>query len=164
MYAESQMQNDVLKEALGHIPIKGIPKNGRIRFTDVVSTRWEIMMARFDLTDFEWSVIQPLLPNKPRGVPRVDDRRVLNGIFWRLRTGAPWADIPSRYGPHTTCVNRFNRWRKAGVWDRLLIAVSKAYNGDVQMIDSSTIRVHQHAANGKKNKPDPVAWAVHAVG
>ncbi len=73
-------------------------------------------MARFDLTDFEWSVIQPLLPNKPRGVPRVDDRRVLNGIFWRLRTGAPWADIPARYGPHTTCVNRFNRWRKAGVW------------------------------------------------
>jgi len=62
-------------------------------------------MARFDLTDFEWSVIQPLLPNKPRGVPRVDDRRVLNGIFWRLRTGAPWADIPERYGPHTTCVN-----------------------------------------------------------
>ena len=77
-------------------------------------------MARFDLTDFEWSVIQPLLPNKPRGVPRVDDRRVLNGIFWRLRTGAPWADIPERYGPHTTCVNRFNRWRRAGVWDRLL--------------------------------------------
>ena len=49
-------------------------------------------MARFDLTDFEWSVIQPLLPNKPRGVPRVDDRRVLKGIFWRLRTGAPWVD------------------------------------------------------------------------
>ena len=47
-------------------------------------------MARFDLTDFEWSVIQPLLRTKVRGVPRVDDRRVLNGIFWRLRTGAPW--------------------------------------------------------------------------
>ena len=72
------------------------------------------MMARFDLSDFEWSVIDPLLPTKVRGVPRVDDRRVLNGIFWRLRTGAPWADIPARYGPHTTCVNRFNRWRKAG--------------------------------------------------
>ena len=63
-----------------------------------VSTQ-EVEMARFDLTDFEWSVIQPLLPNKPRGVARVDDRRVLNGIFWRLRTGAPWADIPERYGP-----------------------------------------------------------------
>ncbi|WP_116394719.1 IS5 family transposase [Nitrobacter sp. Nb-311A] len=107
-------------------------------------------MARFDLTDFEWSVIQPLLPNKSRGVARVDDRRVLNGIFWRLRTGAPWADIPARYGPHTTCVNRFNRWRKAGVWDRILSAVSKAYDGDIQMIDSSSIRVHQHAANSKK--------------
>jgi putative transposase len=103
-------------------------------------------MARLDLTDFEWSVIAPLLPTKVRGVARVDDRRVLNGIFWRLRTGAPWADIPQRYGPHTTCVNRFNRWRKAGVWDRILTAVSKAYDGDIQMIDSSSIRVHQHAA------------------
>jgi transposase len=95
-------------------------------------------MARFDLTDFEWSVIQPLLPTKVRGVPRVDDRRVLNGIFWRLRTGAPWADIPARYGPPTTCVNRFNRWRKAGVWTRILEAVSVAYDGDIQIIDSSS--------------------------
>ncbi|HEX2146836.1 MAG TPA: IS5 family transposase [Pseudorhizobium sp.] len=107
-------------------------------------------MARFDLTDFEWSVIEPLLPTKVRGVKRVDDRRVLNGIFWRLRTGAPWADIPVRYGPHTTCVNRFNRWRRAGHWARILEAVSAAYEGDVQMIDSSSIRVHQHAANGQK--------------
>jgi transposase len=74
-------------------------------------------MSRYDLTDFEWSVIQPLLPNKPRGVPRVDDRRVLNGMFWVLRSGAPWADLPERYGPRTTVYNRFNRWRKAGVWD-----------------------------------------------
>ena len=110
----------------------------------------ESAMARFDLTDFEWSVIAPLLPQKSRGVKRVDDRRVLNGIFWRLRTGAPWADIPARYGPYTTCVNRFNRWRKAGIWAMLLDAVSKAYEGDVQMIDSSSIRVHQHAANGQK--------------
>ena len=73
----------------------------------------------------------------------------------RLRTGAPWADIPQRYGPHTTCVNCFNRWRKAGVWDRILAAVSKAYDGDIQMIDSSSIRVHQHAANGQKKRRDP---------
>src|ERR1700732_1667029 len=98
------------------------------------------------------------------GVARVDDRRVLTGIFWRLRTGAPWADIPERYGPHTTCVNRFNRWRKAGVWDRLLKAVSKAYDGDIQMIDSSSIRVHQHAANAKKKTPDPVAGVARAAG
>jgi len=58
-------------------------------------------MSRYDLTDFEWRVIKPLLPNKPRGVPRVDDRRVLNGIFWVLRSGAPWRDLPERYGPRT---------------------------------------------------------------
>ena len=104
-------------------------------------------MARFDLTDFEWSVIEPLLPNKSRGVKRVDDRWVLYGIFWRLHTGSPWADIPERYSPPTTCYNRFVRWRKAGVWDRILQAVSEAYDGDVQMIDSSCVRVHQHAAN-----------------
>jgi transposase len=67
-------------------------------------------MSRYDLTDFEWRVIEPLLPNKPRGVPRVDDRRVLNGIFWVLRSGAPWRDLPERYGPRTTCYNRFVRW------------------------------------------------------
>ena len=50
-------------------------------------------MSRYDLSDFEWRVIEPLLPNKPRGVPRVDDRRVLNGIFWVLRSGAPWRDL-----------------------------------------------------------------------
>jgi len=104
---------------------------------------------RYELSDFEWSIIQPLLPNKPRGVPRVDDRRVLNGIYWRLRTGSPWADIPERYGPATTCYNRFVRWRKVGVWDRLFAAVSGAYEGQVQMIDSSSIRVHQHGANSK---------------
>jgi transposase len=114
---------------------------------------------RYELSDFEWMVIEPLLPNKPRGVPRVDDRRVLNGIYWRLRTGSPWADIPERYGPATTCYNRFVRWRKLGVWDRLFEAVSGAYEGDVQMVDSSSIRVHQHAANGKrglrKTRPAP---------
>ncbi len=78
------------------------------------------MSGRYDLTDFEWSVIQPLLPNTPRGVPRVDDRRVLSGIFRVLRAGAPWRDLPERYSPYTTCYNRFNRWRKAGVWDRLV--------------------------------------------
>lgn len=56
-------------------------------------------MGRYDLTDHEWRVIQPLLPNKPRGVPRVDDRRALNGIFWVLRSGAPWREVPQRYGP-----------------------------------------------------------------
>jgi transposase len=63
-------------------------------------------MGRYELSDFEWVAIEPHLPNKPRGVPRVDDRRVLNGIFWVLRSGAPWADVPARYSPPTTIYNR----------------------------------------------------------
>src|SRR4051795_9839085 len=59
---------------------------------------------RYELTDFEWSILQPLLPNKPRGKPRVDDRKVLNGIYWRLRTGSPWDDIPGAlWTAHDLC-------------------------------------------------------------
>ena len=117
---------------------------------------------RFELTDDEWLVIEPLLPNRPRGVPRVDDRRVIDGILWRFRTGSPWADIPERYGPHTTCYNRFVRWRKAGVWDRLLEAVSQAFDGELVMIDSSSIRVHQHGATLKRGT-QIAAWDVPAA-
>ena len=107
-------------------------------------------MSRYDLTDFEWRVIEPLLPNKPRGVPRVDDRRVLNGIFWVLRSGAPWRDLPERYGARTTCYNRFVRWRKAGVWDRLMEAITAAHDGDIQMIDSTSVRAHQQLRRQKR--------------
>ncbi len=64
---------------------------------------------RYELNDFEWTAIKPMLPNKPRGVRRANDRRVLNGIFWVLRSGAPWRDLPKNYGPYTTCYNRFVR-------------------------------------------------------
>jgi len=107
-------------------------------------------MARFDLTDVEWNLIQPLLPNKPRGVPRVDDRRVLNGIFWVLRTGSPWRDLPGRYGPPTTIYNRFNRWAKAGVWVRIFEELAEKSPDSMQFIDSSIIQAHQHAAAEKK--------------
>ncbi|AIB19213.1 Mobile element protein [Brucella suis bv. 2] len=85
---------------------------------------------------------------------------MLNGILWRFRTGSPWAEVSERYGPPTACYNRFVCWRKAGVWDRLLEAVSKAYDGDIVMIDSTCVRVHQHAATGKKGMETMVAWDV----
>ena len=101
---------------------------------------------RYALSDYEWGVIRRLLPNKPRGIPRVDDRRVLNGIFWVLRSGAPWRDLPDIYGPRTTCYNRFVRWRQAGVWDRIMDALAAAHDAAVQMIDTSIVRAHQHGA------------------
>jgi transposase len=99
-----------------------------------------------ELSDKEWSITRPMLPAKPRGVPRVDDRRVLNGIFWVLRSGAPWRDLPALYGPRTTCYNRFVRWRRAGIWDGIMPALTAAHDAAVQMIDRSMVRVHQHAA------------------
>jgi transposase len=87
-----------------------------------------------------------MLPNKPRGVRRVNDRRVLSGIFWVLRSGAPWRDLPETYGRRTTCYNRFVRWRRAGVWDRIMDALAAGHDAAVQMIDTSVVRVHQHGA------------------
>ena len=110
---------------------------------------------RYELADYEWSVIKPMLPNKPRGVPRVNDRRVLNGIFWVLRSGAPWRDLPDAFGPYTTCYNRFVRWRRAGVWICIIDALAAAHDAAVQMIDTSIVRVHQHGAcitrNGRQS-------------
>lgn len=101
---------------------------------------------RHALSDAEWHLIAPTLPRKSRSVPRVDDRRVLNGIFWILRSGAPWRDLPERYGPYTTCYNRFVRWRRAGVWDCILTAILHRDDAEVQMIDSTIVRAHQHAS------------------
>jgi transposase len=110
----------------------------------VIQSLWkEIGMRRHELSDEEWAVIEPLLPNNSRGIKRVDDRRVINGILRRFRTGSSKRDVPERYGLRTTLYNRFSPWRKAGVWDRLLDAVSKRYDGDIVMIDSSCVRVHR---------------------
>ena len=96
---------------------------------------------RYELSDYEWTAIKPMLPNKPRGVRRVNDRRVLNGIFWVLRSGAPWRDLPEVYGPRTTCYNRFVRWRRAGVWDQIMDALAAGHDAAVQMVDTSVVRV-----------------------
>jgi transposase len=110
-------------------------------------------MARFDLSDAEWGIVAPLLPGaegKANGRPRLDDRKVLNGIFFVLRTGTPWRDLPERYGPYTTVYNRFNRWAKRGVWVRIFEALAARSPQSMHLIDSSIVRAHQHAAGGKK--------------
>ena len=94
---------------------------------------------RYELSDGEWATIRPMLPNKARGVPRVDDRACLE---WH--SGAPWRDLPIAFGPYTTCYNRFVRWRRAGVWSRIIDALAAAHDAAVQMIDTSIVRVQQH--------------------
>ena len=107
-------------------------------------------MARSDMSDLEWNFVKVLLPNKSRGVKRVDDRRVINGIFFALRTGIPWRDSPEQYGPWSTIYSRFNRWSKAGIWDKIFDAVVDSHNVDVVMVDATSIRAYPSAAKLKK--------------
>jgi transposase len=136
----------------------------------IQASKLELRIMRYELTDHEWATIKPMLPNKSRGVPRVDDRRVLNGIFWVLRSGAPWRDLPREFGPYTTCYNRFVRWRLAGVWGRIMDALAAAHDAAVQMIDTSIVRVHQHAACITRNRRQSIGRSrggltskIHAV-
>jgi transposase len=94
---------------------------------------------------------------------RVDDRRVINGILWWFLTGSSWRDVPEHYGPRTTLYHRFCRWRAPGVWDQLLDAVSKAYDSDIVMIDSSCVRVHSMVPR-KKGDLKIRAWDSPAAG
>ncbi len=114
------------------------------------------MVGRGELSDAACAAIEPLLPrNGRRGKQWADHRRVVNGIIWKLRTGAPWRDVPERYGPWQTCYDRFVRWQRDGTWDRLLAHVqtkSDAVGAVVWevSIDSTTVRAHQHAAGALK--------------
>ncbi|GAB3897730.1 hypothetical protein GCM10027612_54560 [Microbispora bryophytorum subsp. camponoti] len=108
-------------------------------------------MARGDLTDDEWSLIEPHLPVGERG-PIPDLRRQFNGVMWRFRTGSPWRDLPAEYGPWSTVYDRFRSWAKAGVFQQLMEAViaEAATRGQVDLslvsVDSTTARAHHQAA------------------
>ena len=112
------------------------------------------MVHRGELSDAQWERLRPLLPpQKPTtGRPSKDHRLVVNAILWIDRTGAPWRDLPERYGPWKTAYSRFRRWRRDGVWDRVLAALqaeADAAGGvdwGIHFVDGTTVRAHQHAA------------------
>jgi len=103
---------------------------------------------RFDLTDEEWALLEPLLPQQRKSA-RADDRRVLNGIFYALRTGMPWRDLPERYGPYTTAYNRFNRWSRRGIWKRVFERLASKSRDSLHLIDSTIVKAHRSAAGAK---------------
>tara|TARA_B110001450_G_scaffold115355_1_gene109065 strand:- start:1103 stop:1489 length:387 start_codon:yes stop_codon:yes gene_type:complete len=120
-------------------------------------------MARFDLNDDEWAVIVPLLPKQGRGPLRKDDRLVLNGIFYILRTGAPWRDLPERYGPYTTIYNRYVRWTKRGVWRDVFEALSRDCKDALVFVDSTIVKAHRAASGAKGGSWRRVLAAHEAV-
>jgi transposase len=99
-----------------------------------------------------WRTNAPSSSQKSPGVPRVDDRRGINGILWRFRIGAPWRDVPERYSPRMTLYNRFVRWRAAGVWDRVLDAVPEAYDDAIVMIDSAAKTAQMNSMSSRISK------------
>lgn len=104
----------------------------------------------FWLTDDQWAKIEPQLPTDVRGKPRVDDRRVISGILHVLKTGCRWCDCPPEYGPYTTIYNRFVRWAKRGVWERLFeVLASRGRSTATEMIDSTHAKAHRSASGGK---------------
>jgi transposase len=120
-------------------------------------------VRRHELSEEQWAQLRPLLPpQRPKtGRPNLDHRRILNGILWKIRTGAPWRDLPERYGPWQTVYSRFRRWHLAGHWDRLFAAVQRQEDAagrldwELHFVDGTVIRAHQHAAGAKGGAPPP---------
>jgi transposase len=122
-----------------------------------------LVVRRHELTDEQWLVIEPLLPvSGVKGRPRVDDRRVINGMLFKAKTGVAWRDLPERYGPWKTVYNRFWRWSRNGTLT-LLVArarmIAEAVDelgrevddlGREVSVDSSIVRAHQHAAGARR--------------
>lgn len=116
------------------------------------------------LSDLEWERIEPHLPFDVRGKKRVDDRRVISGIIHVLKTGCRWCDCPPEYGPPTTIYNRFVRWARRGVWEKLFRTLAGAGRStDTQSIDSTHVKAHRSASGGKGGKKSRL-WAVRAEG
>ena len=111
------------------------------------------MLRRYELTDYEWEQIKDLLPPEntgKRGRPSKNNRIMLNGIIWIARSGAPWRDLPERYGPWESVYSRFRKWIDDGILDNIFRILSLDAELEELSIDSSIIHAHQHSAGAKK--------------
>lgn len=108
-------------------------------------------MRRHEISDEHWDKIKDLLPGKPGDPGRTaeDNRSFVNAVLWIARTGAPWRDLPERFGEWNSVFQRFNRWCKHGLWAQLLQAWQDP-DLECLMLDSTVIRAHQHAAGARK--------------
>jgi transposase len=143
------------------------------------ATRSEMSMnKRYELTDEQWQVVEPILPKRTATTGRKpkDPRQMLNGILWVLRRGAPWRDVPERYGRWQTVYDYYWRWRDNGTFDRLLSALQIRLDReghidwDLWCIDGSSVRAARAAAGaGKKvspstrTSPPTTLWAARAA-
>jgi len=120
----------------------------------VTRLKEELGMRRHEISDDQWILIEALLPGKSGDPGRTgrDNRSFVNAVVWIARTGAPWRDLPERFGPWDTVYKRFNRWCKRGVWGRVLEALGGDSDLSYLLLDSTIVRAHQHAAGAKGGK------------
>ena len=111
------------------------------------------MRHRHAIWDEYWERIKHLLPGKPGdpGVTAKDNRLFVDAVLWIAKTGAPWRDLPERFGPWGSVWKRFDRWAKKGVWERAFEALQDP-DLEWMVIDSTVVRAHQHAAGKKGGK------------
>ena len=108
---------------------------------------------RYELTDEEWGRIKGYFPEREagqKGRPRNEDRPILNGILWIVRSGAAWRDLPERYGAWSIVYSRFVQWQEEGLFDTILKELSEEADFQDMSIDSSTVKAHQASAGAKK--------------
>jgi len=107
-------------------------------------------LGGFWLNGRQWGRLEPLLPSKPGGGPRVDDRRVISGIVHVLQSGCRWKEAPAAYGPHKTLYNRHKRWSEKGVWRAVFEALAAEGGPPAEvLIDSTHVKAHRSASGGK---------------
>lgn len=109
------------------------------------------MSRYFYLSDQQWALIEPHLPQYKGGKPRVDDRRVISGIIHVLQSGCRWKDAPPEYGYYTTLYNRYHRWSQKGIWQYMFAAITEELANDTEQvsIDSTHVKAHRCAGGGK---------------
>jgi transposase len=113
-------------------------------------------VRRYELSDEQWAAIAPLLPASATGRPRRDDRTTLNGVLWKLCSGAAWRDVPDRYGPYRTVYDRFARYRDDGTLDRILHALRLRLDASghidwaTWMVDATSVRASRVASGARK--------------
>ena len=106
---------------------------------------------RYEVTDQEWAIIEPLIPKHRMGRPQKDVRAHFNGILWLARSGARWEDIPERYGPHQSVYSCFCRWRDDGTLARLFHVINADAELEELNIDSTAVKVNEQASRGSKS-------------
>jgi transposase len=111
-------------------------------------------MPRLNLREDQWWRIARLLPGKPgdRGRTAAANRLFVEAVLWVARSGAPWRDLPEEFGPWNSVYKRFARWQKRGVWQRIFAELAGDADFEEVFIDSTIVRVHQHAAGAQKKK------------